>query len=233
MAFFTVVALPSFRRFWDTMNHSTRRLCVQSNIQRRTYTERLHPCFLRINPSRINLMSQVEEAQEIDQTPSVEEREIPEAELECFSRLTNRQQRYVRLWVKGDKGQAECYAEAYGHDLKEKKQSVRASAHKTHHQPKVQAAIRVLTGRMNTDALLSRKEKRGFLASVVRAHTPDQLAIDPKSPYLAHSPMVAIQRDNELAGHLAPTEVHGELTLGAILTDLKSSPLIDPRTSIP
>ena len=171
----------------------------------------------------------------IDQTETVSSPTNPEeVELAVFSKLTANQQRYVRLWIEGGKTQAEVYREAYN-GCDQTDASVRTCASRTHNNPKVQAAIRLLVGKENRAALATREEKRQFLTNVIRAHTPEMRAIDPKSPYLDHSPMQAIKTDNEMAGHVAATEVQGNITLKGILEDLQSSPLVDttPKAPLP
>ena len=50
---------------------------------------------------------------------------------------------------------------------------------------------------------------------------------------LEHDALIALRMDNAMAGHNAPTEITGEITLGTILKDLRSTPLVDPRREAP
>lgn len=160
--------------------------------------------------------------------------DIPKEELsnEVFSCLTANQLRYVQLWIRGGKGQSECYREAYRWNGKNEG-SLRSCAHTCHTKPKIQRAIAYLAGIGNREALLSRQEKREALARIVRAHSPQQRAVNPNSPDLKESLLHAIKIDNEMAGDNAPTEITGELTLGAILMDLRTPSLVPERAVAP
>ena len=154
-------------------------------------------------------------------------------EKEVFGKLTASQARYVRLWIQGGKGKADCYREAYRGGKGPITGSIRSCACSTHRKPKVQAAIHFLCSKENKSAVLTRQEKREFLAHIVRAHTPQMRAIEPGSPYLKHDPIVALTRDNEMAGHNVPTEITGDVTIGAILADLRSSPMVNEGQELP
>lgn len=153
---------------------------------------------------------------------------LREQEREIFKGLTAKQRRYVQLWIAGGKTKQECYREAYGWKGRNPG-SLRSCCSTTHNKPKIQEAIFLLTSMDNKEALCSRHEKRMALSRIIRAHSPQQRAINPSSPYLRESLPVAIKLDNEMAGHNAPTEVVGEVTLSAILADLNSSPLVKAK----
>jgi hypothetical protein len=90
-------------------------------------------------------------------------------EAEVFGKLTAKQSKYVRCWITGDYTKSAAYCEAYGKTrTDDNKQSIAASATRTHQGLNVQRAIAWLVSRENRKALMTRHEKRLFLAGVVR-----------------------------------------------------------------
>ena len=100
--------------------------------------------------------------------------------------------------------------------------AARANAARLIARDSVKAEIARIREENETSLMLTYREKREYLARVVR---------DPDSS--PQEVIKALQVDNEMDGHNAPPEVYGELTLGAILSDLKSTPLINQGPSSP
>ena len=84
-------------------------------------------------------------------------------EKEVFGKLTASQAQYVRLWIQGGKGKAECYREAYRGGKGAITGSIRSCACSTHRKPKVQAAIHFLCSKENKSAVLTRQESGSSL----------------------------------------------------------------------
>lgn len=144
-------------------------------------------------------------------------------EEEVFRPLTAGQRRFVRLWITGQYTKAEAYAEAYKRPATKSWAACKSLASRCWQSPRVQEAIQFLTSRENRKALLTRHEKRLFLAQVVRAHLPQDRAINPRSPLLKFDPLTAIKLDNEMSGDNAPVQVEGEITLGGILAQVSGN----------
>ena len=151
--------------------------------------------------------------------------------------LTKAQIRLVRLFVSGDRRlKSELYKEAYQRKEPHGHPRVRAGAHRAFSSPKVKEAIDALLERENTEALLSREEKRLFLASIVRAHMPANRARDPDNPLLNHDPVQALKADNDMSGDHKAVKIEGELTIAGILAALPSTraiPSIKPVDALP
>jgi hypothetical protein len=97
-------------------------------------------------------------------------------------------------------------------------------AQRTHSNEKVQSAIAFLTHRQNTEALLTREEKRAYLAGIVRAHSPLGRKLNPSDPLRDYPLLEAIKLDNLMSGD--QPEEGAKVSIGLILANLEGSPMV-------
>lgn len=138
-----------------------------------------------------------------------------------MSELTPQQVEFCKYRADGTMGKADAYLKAYPNA---KRSSAAVLARRLEHKPEIQAEIERLQKATETPLVLSRREKREFLASVVRC---DARTLDEDSPLVEsvtryydkdgnHTRTVlkipsknqAIEIDNKMAGHNEPDEVH-------------------------
>lgn len=202
---------------------ATVRSCEEESGRRQN--RQLHPDLTdrRINISRFDDMNLPE------QDRSDEQLRTDLTEQEVFGKLTAKQAKYVRCWITGDYTKSEAYCEAYGKKRTDQnKQSIAASATRCHSSVNVQLAIQWLVSKENRTALMTRHEKRLFLAGVVRASTQLGKKLNPSDPLAKLDPLSAIKIDNEMAGDNQPTSIDATVTLAGIISNLSAtaSPLV-------
>ena len=156
-------------------------------------------------------------------------------EAEVFGKLTAKQAKYVRCWITGDYTKSAAYCEAYGKKrTEENKQSIAASATRTHQGQNVQRAIAWLVSRENRKALMTRHEKRLFLAGVVRASTDLGRKLNPKDPLAKLDPLSAIKIDNDMSGDNAAQQVESTVSIASIMKNLPSDAIVSrPVGNVP
>ena len=156
-------------------------------------------------------------------------------EAEVFGKLTAKQSKYVRCWITGDYTKSAAYCEAYGKKRTEdNKQSIAASATRTHQGQNVQRAIAWLVSRENRKALMTRHEKRLFLAGVVRASTDLGRKLNPKDPLAKLDPLSAIKIDNDMSGDNAAQQVESTVSIASIMKNLPSDAIVSrPVGNVP
>lgn len=156
-------------------------------------------------------------------------------EQEVFGKLTAKQSKYVRCWITGDYTKSEAYCEAYGKKRSEQnKQSIAASATRTHQGQNVQRAIAWLVSRENRKALMTRHEKRLFLAGVVRAATDIGRKLNPNDPLNRLDPLSAIKIDNDMSGDNAAQQVESTVSIASIMKNLPSDAIVSrPVGNVP
>ena len=156
-------------------------------------------------------------------------------EAEVFGKLTAKQAKYVRCWITGDYTKSAAYCEAYGKKrTEENKQSIAASATRTHQGQNVQRAIAWLVSRENRKALMTRHEKRLFLAGVVRASTDLGRKLNPKDPLNKLDPLSAIKIDNDMSGDNAAQQVESTVSIASIMKNLPSDAIVSrPVGNVP
>ena len=74
-------------------------------------------------------------------------------------------------------------------------------------EPHIQEELKRLRSELDDGYALSAKEKRRFLAKLVRGEVGVDLGLFDSVPTVQEV-MTAIKIDNEMAGHNAPSEVH-------------------------
>lgn len=85
--------------------------------------------------------------------------------------------------------------------------SASAGASRKMREPHVQAELKRLRAELDDGVCLSAKEKRRFLAKLVRGEVGVDLGLFESAPTVQEV-MTAIRIDNEMAGHNAPAEVN-------------------------
>lgn len=156
-------------------------------------------------------------------------------EAEVFGKLTAKQSKYVRAWITGDYTKSAAYCAAYGKTRTEdNKQSIAASATRTHQGQNVQRAIAWLVSRENRKALMTRHEKRLFLAGVVRASTDLGRKLNPKDPLNKLDPLSAIKIDNDMSGDNAAQVIDSTVSIASIMSNLPSDAIVSrPVGNVP
>ncbi|QAA37106.1 hypothetical protein [Akkermansia muciniphila] len=85
--------------------------------------------------------------------------------------------------------------------------SASAGASRKMREPHIQEELKRLRSELDDGYALSAKEKRRFLAKLVRGEVGVDLGLFDSVPTVQEV-MTAIKIDNEMAGHNAPSEVH-------------------------
>lgn len=160
--------------------------------------------------------------------------------------LTKQQLEYARQRASGSTSQVDAYMLAYP---KAKRTSARTLAKRLEKKPEVQEEIARLRKETETPLVLSRQEKREFLARVVRVNP---LEIDPDDKDDPNADLIegvtryynkdgdhirtvlkmpskeqAVEIDNKMAGHNEPDEVNMNMGGGVMVVPIGGATLDD------
>lgn len=112
--------------------------------------------------------------------------------------------------------QTEAYLAAFPRSRS--RDAARANASRLMAKDSIKAEVDRIRRENETDLMLTYREKREFLARVVRNYCQRDLDV-----------LKAIALDNKMAGHdRMPASSAPQVTLEAILRDLESTPIVDP-----
>lgn len=161
-----------------------------------------------------------------------------------MAKLTTQQAQYCQHRVSGNHNKVESYMLAYP---KCQKNSASNLSNKLEKKPQIIAEIKRLQGQVEDKSVLTRMEKRQFLARVVRAKLADMDPEDPNDPDadLIHEitkkydkdgchlgttaklpgKLQAVEIDNRMSGHNEPEKVEHTINGGVMLVPIGGTTL--------